>query len=862
MSDATTYAMTGAVDDAGRVLVAPVIAYVVAFGAEAVAPARAAAPGAILLAIVDEVELVAAVASGADDVAPRRFLEIAFPVRAIVSLRRAADASALGVRPRRPAAGAIAAPVDDGQMRYAPDVEAALRAWPDVVLRCARDGTIVEFTPSPSYAPVAPLQERIGQNVVALAGEADTKDAVREALRRAVEDREPAVVERAGTLGGVAVFMEVRFFPAADGGAVVLVRNRVDRFRAEQDARASRRRFEHAFHTRMMGMIEWATDGRILDANDAFLEMVGYSRAELLGGAVSWSKMTPEEYWPLEEKAGAEIAATGACTPFRKEYVRKDGSRVPIFIGGALHDMERGRGLSFVVDLSEQRRLEDEVKATLERFAVVVRATTDAVWDWDVPGGRVRWNESFTRMFGHEHADGTSSIEWWSDAIHPDDRARVSRTLDVAVAGDAVSWSDEYRFARADGTYAHVADRGWILRDAAGRATRAIGAMVDVTEKRELAARLLLADRLASLGTLAAGVAHEINNPLTHVVLSLDHATRALAVDPPSVQTVVDALGDARGGAERVRSIVRDLRTFARAEVDDKQPVDVREAVEWATRIAAPALRDKARLTAVYDDVPAVLGDGSRLAQVFVNLLVNAAQALPDGEASRHEVKVVVAAAADDWVHVEVSDDGPGIPTDVIGRIFDPFFTTKGVGEGTGLGLSICHGILASMGGRIEVASEVGRGTTFRVRLPATKEAPRRAPPPPPTTGPHRAGRVLIIDDDALTRSLIERTLRIEHEVVTVSGGREALSLLERGARFDVVFSDLMMPDMTGMELHAALERLSPELAARVVFLTAGAFTSGAQRFLEQTANACLEKPFDPDALLAFTRRRVAQVAG
>ncbi len=502
-----------------------------------------------------------------------------------------------------------------------------------------------------------------------------------------------------------------------------------------------------------------------------------------------------------------------------------------------------------------------EVRSATERLELIERATTDAVWDWDIGAGRLRWNDRFHQLFGHPRSPLVESVEWWAERIHGGDRARVSGALLAAIEGDAVFWSDEYRFERADGRYAVVADRGYLLRDAQGRATRMLGAMVDVTETRELSARLLLADRLASLGTLAAGVAHEINNPLTHVIMSVDHAERALAPRTDVPRAAIDALGDARRGAERVRSIVRDLRTFARAEVDRPKPVDVRDAIAWATRIVEPAIRSKARLVTLYEDAPRVMGDESRLSQVFVNLLVNAAQAIGEGGPAANEVKVRVSRADGERVRIEVSDTGSGIPANLLGRIFDPFFTTKEVGEGTGLGLSIVHGILTSMGGSIEVDSTPGTGTTFRVYLPATDAKQPVAKEEVLSVGLGRPGKVLVIDDDALTRTLIERTLRAEHDVTSVAGAKEALQLFQTGQRFDVVFSDLMMPEMTGMDFHAALTRMEPALADRVVFLTAGAFTNRAQRFLEEVSNACLEKPFDPEALLAFTRERVRRSA-
>ena len=585
--------------------------------------------------------------------------------------------------------------------------------------------------------------------------------------------------------------------------------------------------------------------------------MIGYTRAELLAGEVSWSKMTPREYWAREERAGAEIMARGVCTPFEKEYVRKDGSRVPIIIGGVALDELRSRGLSFVIDISARKLIEQQLRESNERYAMVARATTDAVWDWDIPTGLIVWNETFHLLFGYSPDEVDGGYAWWANNIHVDDRARVARELEEWVAGGGPTWLSEYRFLTKDGHYAHVIDRGTMIRDEDGHGVRAIGAMSDVTERTEMQRRLLLADRLASLGTLAAGVAHEINNPLAHVIGNVDVATRHLsALAPEQAGPALEALADARAGADRVRSIVRDLRTFSRVDEAKRDVVDVRESLQWAARIAGNAIQARARLITDYQEVPPILGDESRLGQVFVNLLVNAAQAIPEGSPAAHSVRVRTA-REDNFVVVSIQDSGVGIPADVRGRIFDPFFTTKDVGVGTGLGLSICHGIVSSLGGSIEVVSEIGQGTTFRVLLPV---AEARAPAPKPlqdAPAKGRRGKVLIVDDDALTRALLERTLGLEHEVTSLPAAEAALALMRGGARFDVVFSDLMMPEMTGMDFHAALARVAPDQAERMVFLTAGAMSASAQRFLDDVPNAWLEKPFDLDALLDLTRRRL-----
>jgi CheY-like chemotaxis protein len=258
-----------------------------------------------------------------------------------------------------------------------------------------------------------------------------------------------------------------------------------------------------------------------------------------------------------------------------------------------------------------------------------------------------------------------------------------------------------------------------------------------------------------------------------------------------------------------------------------------------------------------YGEHPLVQASESRLGQVFLNLLVNAAQALPEGQAQCNEIRVRTAYdPSSGRVLVEIADTGPGIPPEVRRKLFTPFFTTKPPGVGTGLGLVICQRIVTGLGGEITVASEVGKGTAFRVMLPvATEEAVAVRPPPPPASA-RRRGRVLVVDDDRMLGQAIRRALR-EHDTVFVSDGKMALERLADDASFDVILCDLMMPVVTGMELHARLSARSPALAARMIFLTGGAFTPRAQAFLAEVPNPRLEKPFELGELRAMVNERV-----
>jgi ligand-binding sensor domain-containing protein/signal transduction histidine kinase/CheY-like chemotaxis protein len=382
---------------------------------------------------------------------------------------------------------------------------------------------------------------------------------------------------------------------------------------------------------------------------------------------------------------------------------------------------------------------------------------------------------------------------------------------------------------------------------------------------RELQAtreRLVHAEKMAAVGTLAAGVGHEINNPLSFIISNLHYAT--LEVQSAAAQgeerqrwgEVAKALDDALHGADRVCRIVQDLKTFSRVQPEQTQRVDLHTVLDLTLAIAEAQTRHRARVVKDYGNPPEVLGDETRLGQVFLNLLVNAAQAITEGHADRHEIRVVTRRGERGHAVVEVSDTGTGIPPEVLSRIFEPFFTTKDIGVGTGLGLSICHSHVEAMGGMIHVRSALGKGTTFQVVLPAAAEVP--VAPDAAQLGTASAlvsrGRLLIIDDELMLTAALSRMLSPEHEVEAFTSARVALERLRSGERYSLILCDLMMPDMTGMELHETLVHELPAQAECMVFITGGAFTEAARRFLESTSRPCLDKPFEPERLRARVR--------
>jgi signal transduction histidine kinase/CheY-like chemotaxis protein len=372
-------------------------------------------------------------------------------------------------------------------------------------------------------------------------------------------------------------------------------------------------------------------------------------------------------------------------------------------------------------------------------------------------------------------------------------------------------------------------------------------------------AQLERSERLASLGRIAAATAHEINNPLTYVSSNLQLLAESRALDAETKQHIRQALD----GVARIKQIVSDMLLCARPGDDRQSSAALADAVAVACKLAEPTTRTRARVTVeALEALPRVVGSESRLVQVFLNLLVNAAQAMPEGRVREHEI-VIGAQVSGDRIVAEVRDDGRGIPPELIDRVMEPFFTTKAVGEGTGLGLALCEGIVRSFGGTMGIESVPGR-TVVRIGLPMAEAppAPEPVPLPPPTPVPSTARwRVLVVDDEDDVARAIGRLL--PPEAVTVAhSGREALALLDEGQRFDLILCDVMMPDLTGMDVFEGLRRQDRDAAEAMVFMTAGTFTDRTQRFRNSVPNLFLDKPIAMTTLRALMAAHEAPKPG
>jgi PAS domain S-box-containing protein len=526
-------------------------------------------------------------------------------------------------------------------------------------------------------------------------------------------------------------------------------------------------------------------------------------------------------------------------------------------------DLARAHDAIQVARIAIQREAADlERRASNERFRLLADVTSDAIFDWDLTTGTLWRSEGFRTLFGHVAEEETSDrfdIEWWWARIHPDDLPALERDVLRLIRGGAEHWRSEYRFRRADGSLADVVISVRVVRRA-GRAVRLVGSMSDVTEQRQLERQYLRAQRVESLGTLAGGIAHDLNNTLTPILLAAE-SLRAELEDPTVVRTLDTIETAARRGSDMVRQIL----TFAKGVDGERTPVRLDHVIMEVLRLLDDTFPKNVELHADLADGPAtVLGDATQLHQVLVNLALNARDAMPDGGTLRFELAERTVEPAPRslppghyWT-VDVVDSGIGIPAAVRERLFEPFFSTKRRVDGSGLGLATSLAIVRSHGGEIEVATRVGEGTRFTVLLPATSSEPLPDHTPSAPPAPTRRSTIVVVDDEPAVRD-ITRDVLVDagYDVIAVSGGAEALEAYQRHGAVDMVLTDVMMPGMDGAELAAALVALDPSV--RVAAMTGLDDPRRAERLRRAGIERVLGKPFDRRGLLDTVAETLAE---
>ena len=500
-------------------------------------------------------------------------------------------------------------------------------------------------------------------------------------------------------------------------------------------------------------------------------------------------------------------------------------------------------------------------------FEIVARATNDAVRDWNVSTGALLWPRGLESLFGHARCAASKKINFWFDHIHPEDLARIQDSLRGAFIDSDETWKGEYRFRRADGEYAHILERGLILRDERGAAVRLVGTMMDVTTRRQLQAQACRSQRMEAFGQLAGGVAHDFNNFLTTILGYSD----LLLTEKGVKGHVADQIQEIRAAAGRASSLTNQLLAFSRRQALEPTVLEVNSLINNLERSLLRLLGDHISVVCHLHHLKKgahIKVDAGQFSQIILNLAVNARDAMSKGGRLTIETSTLeVAPEADqpviglnlppgEYVTIALSDNGTGMSDEVKARLFEPFFTTKDDGRGNGLGLATSYGIVRQSGGYIGAESELGKGSTFRIFLPRVA-----APPPPSYRKPGKKNltgteTILVLEDEVSVRHLSVRVLRqLGYEVLEAAHGDDAKRLItQRGGApgIDLLLTDMVMPEISGRHFADWLAKASPE--TKVIFISGYLEESMHPGDRREPGMSFLAKPFSADELASKVR--------
>jgi len=645
----------------------------------------------------------------------------------------------------------------------------------------------------------------------------------------------------------------------ADGrlvGTSVIVRDVTAHREAEKALRESEERLRAFFESRAVGIVFSGTDGEIAGVNDAFLDLLGYSREDVKAHTLRLSELTPEEFASADRRAYEEAIRFGACRPYEKQNIRKDGSRVWVLLGFVLLEPDRKRSVTFFVDIDEKKRTEEELQKSEQRFSLMFHSSPVAMALSETDSSRVidvndRWCEFFG--YSREEAVGRTAVELklW---VNPEDRVKLVE----GIGSDGISTMEgEMRPNAGDTRYALISMTAPILT-AASESVRIV-TLIDTTARRELEAQLNQSQKMEAVGRLAGGVAHDFNNMLGVILGFAELLVKdAEEDDRKKIEQIIRA-------GRRAAGLTNQLLAFSRKQLLEPQVISLNRLVTGIVTMLRRLIGEDIRLdTELAPNLADVKADPGQLEQVVMNLAVNSRDAMPEGGTLRIATKNAVLdksyssrhepVAPGEYVMLSISDTGSGMDEDTIEHLFEPFFTTKEQGKGTGLGLSTAYGIIKQSAGHVWVYSEIDRGTTFEIFFPRVESETTATEAPGISEDGAGTETILLAEDEDSLRMMIDEVLtRKGYTVIQAKDGEAAVDLAsERGKEIRLLISDVVMPGMRGNQLATTLVGMLPQL--KVLFISGyTAEVSSLDRLLSSKTHF-LSKPFSNSALLAAVR--------
>ena len=646
-------------------------------------------------------------------------------------------------------------------------------------------------------------------------------------------------------------------------GVVGTVQDITERMVGVDELRASESRFHTIVDNVNDGFIIHDFVGTILDCNENECLMLGYRKEELVGQSLS--KIDCARDAGLFEGRTRTLQETGKVE-FDGIHIRKDGVEVQVTISARMISGE-GRGIiqSFIRDITERKKSEQALLESEQRFRTLAESLPQGVFETDLKGKLLYCNKSAMDMFRYNREDFDNGLKIWQ-MIALQDRSRAKEAFQQVLSG--VTRGSEYAALRKDGTafpmmiYTNPKREG-------DKVTGSIGLVMDATEtkraeeeRRKLQEQFFQAQKMESIGTLAGGVAHDFNNLLSGILGSLS----IMELDVGDNEEMKVEIQEMKALVKRGAGLTRQMMGFARRGKYDAKPLDLLDVLKKTSELYNRTRKDIVITRKFFDDNVIVLGDRSQLEQVWMNLFVNAGQAMPQGGGLSIQVEKVESPSDEEeqlgltlspFARVRIKDNGQGMDEETLGHIFEPFFTTKEAGKGTGLGLASVYGIVKNHGGFVKANSRLGKGTTFWVYLPLTDLSPvvETVPKVEPLNGANYAKRTILLvdDEEPILRTCAKTFEKIGFIVRTAVNGREALEIFKTHQdEIAVVILDMVMPGLTGMETFEAMKAMDPKV--KVLLASGYSYQGQAEAILEDGCQGFIEKPFDIEALSAKLR--------
>ena len=748
----------------------------------------------------------------------------------------------------------------------------------DVLTILSREGLFQYNSPSLKSVLGYEPKDVAGQNAFALVHPEDLP-ATLLAFQRALEHPDEVIThefrcrKQDGSWCHLEVVGQNRLGDPEIAGVVLNTRDINDRKLAEAQLRESEKQYRLIFEGSPTPM--WVTDLEtltFLEVNEAALQQYGYSRSDFLsmeGRGIRASGET-ERYANYINEVVKKHPDAGVGRAGIWRHQRKNGESIDVEIKWSKIQF-KGREAMLIMahDITERKRAAEALEKSEASLAAAQRMAHLGSWEMDlkdtvnIDSNELRWSEETYRIFGYKPGEVKLTKELLFNSIHPDDRQRVGNAVAEALRKSS-TYDIEHRIVLRNGEERHVRERGEVVIDGVGKPVQMRGIVMDITERRQLGEQLRQSQKMEAIGQLAGGVAHDFNNILTVIH---GHASLLLVDKTMSKGTARSAQQIAQA-AERAAGLTRQLLTFSRRQVMQPKRLDLNELVSNMTMMLGRILGEDIALQLNYWPHPAfILADASMIEQVLLNLVVNARDAMPKG--GQLVVKITAATVNEDrhsyqtesrageFVCLTVADTGCGINPEDLRRIFEPFFTTKEVGKGTGLGLATVYGIVNQHKGWIEVDSEPGKGSTFRVFLPVAKDAAPVAVDTKTVPAAVRGGSetILVVEDEVAVRELVCNVLGSHgYHILYAETGVKALEVWHANKRkIDLLLTDLVMPDrLNGRELAEKLRAERPRL--KVIFTSGYSADVVGKDLVLQRGLHYLQKPYDPRKLAITVR--------